>query len=71
MEKDLSVDDFDRLPKQMLTVPFKIKDKQNREHFMKYTAGVIGCDQNEKNEVYPVTGWIVSPSTKADLDSIL
>ena len=55
----------------MLTVPFKIKDKQSREHFMKYTAGFIGCDQNEKNEVYPVTGWIVSPSTQEDLDSSL
>jgi len=70
-EKELSVNDFDRLPKQMLTVPFKIKDKQSREHFMKYTAGFIGCDQNEKNEVYPVTGWIVSPSTQEDLDSSL
>ena len=27
---------------------------------MEYKVGFIGCDINEKNEVYPVQGWIVS-----------
>ena len=31
---------------------------------MKYKVGFIGCNKNNKNEVYPVTGWIVSPDTK-------
>ena len=31
---------------------------------MKYKVGFIGCNQNQKKEVYPVTGWIVSPNNK-------
>ena len=27
---------------------------------MNYKVGFIGYDQNEKNEVYPVQGWVVS-----------
>jgi len=70
-EDHLGVKDFDKLPSQMLTVPFKIKDASNKTYEMKYKVGFIGCDQNEKNEVSPVTGWIVSPSTEEDRDSIL
>jgi len=31
---------------------------------MKYKVGFIGCNQNQNKEVYPVTGWIVSPNNK-------
>ena len=50
----------------MLTVPFKIIEvpNNNKEYSMKYKVGFVGCDQNEKNEVYPVQGWIVSPNTE-------
>ena len=27
---------------------------------MKYSVGFIGCDKNNKNEAFPVSGWIVS-----------
>ena len=72
-EKDhIKVKEFNTLANQMLTVPFVIKDDvHNKEYKMKYNVGFIGCDQNKKNEVFPVTGWIVSPSTKKDEDSIL
>ena len=38
---------------------------------MKYKVGFVGCDQNENNQVFPIQGWIVSPSTKEERDSIL
>ena len=69
-EKDIKVENFFKFPRQMLTVPFNILDEDNN-HEMKYTVGFIGCDQNEKYEVSPITGWIVSPSTKEDIESIL
>ena len=69
--KSLGVKDFEKFPSQMLTVPFKIIDFNKKEYLMKYDVGFIGCDQNEKKEVYPVTGWIVSPFTKEDKDSFI
>ena len=60
----LSVIDFKKLPNQKLYVPFKIIDINNNGYSMKYKVGFIGCNKNNKNEVYPVTGWIVSPDTK-------
>ena len=68
---DLGVKDFEKFPSQMLTVPFKIIDINKKEYLMKYKVGFIGCDQNEKKEVYPVTGWIVSPSTEKDRNSLI
>ena len=56
------------MPNQKLTVPFKIVDFNNKEHLMKYKVGFIGCNTNNKNEVYPVTGWIVSPKNKKEDD---
>ena len=64
--KNLSVKDFKTLPNQKLTVPFKIIDIDKKEYSMKYTVGFIGCNQNKEKEVYPVTGWIVSPYTRED-----
>ena len=67
----LKVKDFEKFPSQMLIIPFKIVDRNKKEHLMKYRVGFIGCDQNEKNEVFPVTGWIVSPSTDKDRESMI
>ena len=73
VEDSLKVEDFKDLASQMLIVPFKIIEVQNnnKEYLMKYKVGFVGCDQNEKKEVYPVQGWIVSPSTKEERDIIL
>ena len=38
---------------------------------MKYDVGFVGCEQNDKKEVYPVQGWIVSPSSEKDRNSLL
>ena len=66
------VENFKKLANQMLIVPFKIVDEvHNKEYMMKYRVGFLGCDQNEKKEVFPVMGWIVSPSTQEERDSIL
>ena len=69
--ESLKVEDFKDLANQMLIVPFKIIDVDDKEFLMKYKVGFIGCDQNSKNEVIPVQGWIVSTSTKEERDSIL
>ena len=73
VEDSLKVEDFKDLASQMLIVPFKIIEVQNnnKEYLMKYKVGFVGCDQNEKKEVYPVQGWIVSPSTKEEREIIL
>ena len=71
-ESELKVEDFSKLANQMLIVPFTIKDLvHNKEYLMKYKVGFVGCDQNEKNEIYPVQGWLVSPSSEEERNSIL
>ena len=72
MEESIKVENFKKLANQMLIVPFKIVDGvHNKEYMMKYRVGFLGCDQNKKKEVFPVMGWIVSPSTQEERDSIL
>ena len=69
----LKVEDFKDLASQLLIVPFKIIEvkNNNKEYLMKFKVGFVGCDQNEYNEVFPVQGWIVSPSTTEERESIL
>ena len=63
-DKSLKVKDFNRLASQMLAVPFTIKDYNiGKEYKMYYHVGFIGCDQNEKKEVFPVQAWVVASST--------
>ena len=70
--RSLKVKDFANMTGQMLIVPFNIKEEiTGKTYEMKYNVGFIGCDQNEKNEVIPIQGWIVSPSSIADIESIL
>jgi hypothetical protein len=72
MEDIIRVENFKTLANQMLIVPFKIiDDVHKKEYLMKYKVGFVGCDQNEKNEVFPIQGWLVSPITKNERDSIL
>ena len=69
---ELKVENFKKLANQMLIVPFTIKDLvHNKEYLMKYKVGFVGCDQNDKNEIYPVQGWLVSPSSLDERNSIL
>ena len=71
-EKKIEVKNFKKLANQMLIVPFKIIDEiHKKEYLMKYKVGFAGCDQNEKKEVFPIQGWIVSPSTQEERESIL
>ena len=68
----IRVENFSELANQMLIVPFTIKDLvHNETYLMKYEVGFVGCEKNEKNEVYSVQGWLVSPSTKEERESIL
>ena len=62
-DKSLKVTDFNRLAGQMLNVPFTINDEiTGKIYEMEYNVGFIGCDQNEKKEVFPVQAWEVSIS---------
>ena len=57
----IDISKLNSLSGQRLIVPFKIIDREhNKIYSMEYKVGFIGCDINEKNEVYPVQGWIVS-----------
>ncbi len=72
LDDSIKVKHFEKLANQMLNVPFDIVDEVHKKTYnMKYSVGFIGCDQNKNNEVFPVTGWIVSPRTKEDENNIL
>ena len=71
-DHEIEIEFLDKLANQMLIVPFTIIDEHTKEKYpMKYKVGFIGCDINEKNEVYPIQGWIVSPITEEESKSIL
>ena len=64
-QEKIEIDDFRKLSYQMVKVPVKIIDKVNNKEFNgKYEVGFIGCDKNDKNEVFPVKGWIFSVINK-------
>ena len=43
----------------MVKVPIKIKNiKKNLEYIMEFKVGFVGCDQNYRNEFFPVHGWL-------------
>ena len=66
-EDRMKVEDFKYLADQMLIVPFTIVDEVNKVQYdVKYKVGFVGCDQNENKQVFPIQGWIVSPSTKEE-----
>jgi len=61
-DKSLEDSKLSNLASQIIIVPFTIiEEKTQKEYNMKYKVGFFGCDQNKKNEVFPVQGWIVSP----------
>ena len=63
----MKVKDFNKFASQQLIIPFKVVDPAHKKQFlMKYNAGFVGCDQNDKNEVYPVAGWLISPFTEEE-----
>ena len=64
MENSIKIELFKNLADQILKVPFKFINSKGQTFFLKYNVGFIGCDQNEKKEVFPVIGWIVSPDNK-------
>ncbi len=71
-EDNIKVNHFQKLANQMLIVPFKIINLVNKkEYLMKYKVGFVGCDQNDKNEIFPIQGWFVSPSSEKERNSIL
>ena len=71
-EDKIRVENFKELANQMLIVPFEVCDLvHNKNYYMKYKVGFVGCEQNEKKEVYPVQGWLVSPCTRKERESLL
>ena len=70
--RNIKLEDLNSLASQMLVVPFKIYNlKNNKNDEMKFYVGFFGCGMNNENEVYPVSGWLVSSMTKEDKESIL
>ena len=63
--EELKVEKFNELANQMLSVPFVINDElNNKKYSMEYKVGFIGCDQNYREEIFPVQGWLVKPQEK-------
>ena len=58
--EQIKFEKFKDIANQLLIVPFTFKEKDENQYQMEYQVGFIGCDQNEKNEVYPVQGWLVN-----------
>ena len=60
-EESLKIKDFHRLTNQMIEVPFNVHNiMTSKDYKMKSKVGFVGCDKNEKNEVFPVQGWLAS-----------
>ena len=60
-EESLKIKDFQRLTNQMIEVPFNVHNiMTSKDYKMKFKVGFVGCDKNEKNEVFPVQGWLAS-----------
>jgi len=71
-DRSIKLEDLNSLASQMLVVPFTIvNSKNNQKDEMKFNVGFFGCGINNKNEVYPVSGWLLSHMTKQDKESIL
>ena len=55
-------EEINNFPNQILNVPFIIiKEEDNSKINVEFEAGFFGCEQNEKKEVSPKIGWIISP----------
>ena len=63
--KSIKITKFKELADQILKVPFKVVSPEGN-FFFEYNVGFIGCDQNEKNEVFPVTGWFITEGKKGE-----
>ena len=58
----LELKSFQDLASQLLYGNFTLIDELSDSKFnVEFKVGFIGCDQNEKMELSPVQGWIVSP----------
>lgn len=57
-DDSIKIKDFQRLTNQLIKVPFKlIDDVHKKEYDMNFKVGFLGCDQNDRKEVFPVQGW--------------
>ena len=53
---------INNFPSQIFNVPFIIEKEDKTKINVKFEAGFFGCEQNDKKEVNPVLGWMVSPN---------
>ena len=61
----IKIKDLNKLASQLLTAPFEIIDLVHGKSYKRqFKVGFVGCDVNERNEVFPVMGWCVEPENK-------
>jgi len=42
-------------------MPFTFNsEKEKKSYNLQYKVGFVGCKQNEKHEISPVTGWFIT-----------
>lgn len=61
----IKIKDLDKLATQLLTAPFEIIDIVHKKLYKRqFKVGFVGCDINNRNEVFPVMGWCVEPENQ-------
>ena len=61
LRDSVEVSKMDDFAKQVLDVPFSFdSEKEKKSYNLQYNVGFVGCEQNEKHEIIPVTGWFIT-----------
>ena len=65
LRDSVEVSKLDDFAKQVLDVPFSFySQKEKKSYDLQYKVGFVGCKQNEKHEISPVTGWFITEKKK-------
>ena len=61
LRDSVEVSELDDFANQVLDVPFSFySQKEKKSYNLQYKVGFVGCKQNEKHEISPVTGWFIT-----------
>lgn len=61
LRDSVEVSKLDDFASQVLDVPFTFNsEKEKKSYNLQYKVGFVGCKQNEKHEISPVTGWFIT-----------
>ena len=65
LRDSVKVSELNDFASQVLDVPFSFySEKEKVSYNLQYHVGFVGCEQNEKHEINPVTGWYITEKKK-------